>query len=98
MSYQPSSPRGRSRGGPQMTRGGRGRGSWSTPYRTGPAEPEISIMDGLGAYVADVAFNNDSIAHPTAAVENVVPIASYSWLDERTPTIAVPCKSFRIMQ
>jgi len=47
-------------------------------------------MDGLGAYVADVAFNNDSIAHPTAAVENVVPIASYSWLDERTPTIAVP--------
>jgi hypothetical protein len=75
-------------------RGGqRGRGgsfTSRTNYVTPPVEAESPITEYLGAFIGDVTLDPDPTTYPVGAVEHVAPIASYSWLDKITPTIAVP--------
>lgn len=75
------------------SRGGqRGRGGSTTSRSTymAPGEVERPITEYLGAFISDITLDLDPTTYPVGAVEHVAPIASYSWLDKATPTIAVP--------
>ncbi|KAF8313259.1 hypothetical protein DL93DRAFT_2081345 [Clavulina sp. PMI_390] len=100
-----SSPRGRGRssyrGPTNSSRGGR-RGSHAPGYRGGGrgggwrsdlrATPGLPIDHKLGTRIEEVQVDSNSAKHPIAAVENVVPVASYTWMDKPTPTISIPSK------
>lgn len=74
------------RGGSRV-RGTRGRGG----FKLGRSRP-LDITDSLGGRVADLSVGPNPSVHFAAAVENVVPVASYSWLNKPGATIMVPCQ------
>lgn len=80
------------RGGQWNRYRGKGRGGSVATHVIPSLESERPIMDMeyLGAFIGDVTLDPDPTSYPTAAVDNVDSIASYSWLDKITPTIAVP--------
>lgn len=49
-------------------------------------------MDGLGALITEMSLDDDPATYPVAAIENILPVASYSWLDKPGATIKVPCE------
>ncbi|KAF8313260.1 hypothetical protein DL93DRAFT_2167965 [Clavulina sp. PMI_390] len=53
---------------------------------------KIPIDEYLASSWASIEIPDDSVALPEAKVENVVPLASYTWVgrDERTPRMLVP--------
>jgi len=68
----------------------RGRGTARGGLLASRVNMTRTIVEHLGAFIDDVTLSADPMSYPAAAVEHVVPIASYSWLDKSTPTISVP--------
>lgn len=73
---------------------GRGRGgSFSYSPRASqapePLEPERLITEDIGAFIESISLD-EGIKYPQAKVEQVIPVASYDWIDKASPTIAVP--------
>ena len=76
----------------RSSRGGRGGQGGTTSRPAYDALPEADIKEGL-----DMTMVIETMAQPTRTsapekfpIENVKYIASYNWIDEEKPTIAVP--------
>jgi hypothetical protein len=44
-----------------------------------------------------VKIFSPAVSNEEVEIKNVQAIASYSWMDEKTPTIAVPCTDQRLL-
>ena len=61
-------------------------------YSTHPlVTPTPAYLKKDLARVIKVFSPGTSNVSEEAEINNVHPVASYSWIDEKTPTIAVPC-------